>query len=658
MKKNYKLLYIAFAAVLGFAPVAEAQSTLRKGNKHFENYEFALALKEYQHAIEKRTPTLQTTQRIAEAYRLTRQSQQAEVWYGKLVNMQGSEPMNLFHFAEALRNNGKYAEAKEQYMQWSEAMPEKEAEAQQLMAACDMAIKWINSPAVAEIKPFQRVNYAEASDFGPMPFNKGIIFTSDRGAEKADKKQKVYGWTGRPYLQLFTAEQDVQGNWSSPVAMQDIVNADFHNTTASTNNDKLYFTRTNMVLKRGPINADPTSWVNKKEVNEYVNRLEIYTAEKNGTEWSNIQPFAYNKVEAYSVGHPAISPDGNILYFVSDMPGGLGDTDIYYAVKKSDGTWGKPVNAGTTINTPRRESFPYVDANGKLFFASDGHAGLGGLDVFAAEGEHANWTTVKNVGFPVNSSKNDYGIMFTEAGKKGLISSNRDAENGTDDIYEFKMLGRPVVIAVSTAERAQNAKKRNVYLPLANVRLAILQQGIKDSIVVMSDNKGQYTFKARVGDNYTTIGTKPAYLKQEAITKVEEAAGDTIKVAMIFDRNELQKPVVLENIYYDLDKWAIRPDAAKELDKLVIVLKNNPAINIELSSHTDSRETKKYNQLLSERRAKAAVDYIISQGIDKARLKSKGYGETRLLNGCKDGVRCSEEDHQLNRRTEFKIIRN
>ncbi|NDK56950.1 OmpA family protein [Pontibacter fetidus] len=656
---NYKFtpLYLVAAAMLSFGTVAQAQSDLKKANKYFDNYAYALALDHYKVAITKREPKPETVQRIADAYRMTRQTHQAEEWYAKAVQLPGSNPMNFYYYAEALRSNGKYTEAKEQYMKWGEAMPENAEQAQKLIAATEQGIKWTQQQPTAEVTQLTSISVGSYSDFSPAPFGNGIIFTSDRGIS-ADKQNEVYGWTGRPYLQLFTAKTDGQGNWSSPEALQEVVNSEYHNATASaaTDGQQLYFTRTHMVRERQKGNPDPTSWVEVKDDKpEHINRLEIFTAQKENGVWGNIQPFTYNKVTEYSVGHPALSADGQILYFASDMPGSLGDTDIFYSKRQEDGSWGVPVNAGATINTPGRESFPYVDAAGKLYFASDGHAGMGGLDIFSAEGEHGNWAGVRNLGNPINSRKNDYGIMFTTPGETGLLSSNRDADNGTEDIYSFKILKKPVVIAIKTLERKQNDKKRNIEVPLPQVQVVVSQKTIADSTVVMSDENGQYFMDGFKGNTYSLMGTKAGYLTQEAMAQIPETAGDTIQVALLFDKNEQNRVIVLENIYYDLDKWDIREDAAKELDKLVTVLQNNPEIKIEMSSHTDSRESVNYNQALSEKRANAAVDYLVSKGINRNRLTAKGYGKTKLVNGCGDNVECSEEEHQLNRRTEFKI---
>jgi outer membrane protein OmpA-like peptidoglycan-associated protein/tetratricopeptide (TPR) repeat protein len=651
-------LYLIVALLLGVAPAAEAQQELRKANKHYEKFEFALALEQYQKAAEKRKPDVRTAERIADSYRLTRRSAEAEKWYGQVVAMPGRDPMNIFHYAEALRSNGKYEEAKQQYMLWAEEVPEVEERAQVLMESCDKAIVWMTRLPLAEVQRLNGLNAQGYSDFSPMNYGKdGIIFTSDRGINQDGKAAGTYGWTGRPYLQLFMASRDGDGNWGKPTALHEMINNQYHNATASASEDgqTLYFTRTQLVQKRKSGNADPTSWVDKSQAQTYINRLEIFAAQRRGATWADIKPFSYNNVEEYSVGHPALSPDGKIMYFVSDMPGGMGETDIYYTLRQPDGSWGEPVNAGILINTPGRESFPYVDKNGKLYFSSDGHVGMGGLDIFAAEGKHAAWTAVNNLGYPVNSPKNDYGIMFNEDGETGLLSSNREGKNGTDDIYSFKILQKPVVLAVTTLERKQNEQKRNIQVALPQVQLAISQKNLNDTSVATTNTRGQYFMDGRKGSTYALQGTKQGYLNQNTTVDVPKTAADTVQVALIFDRDEKDVAIVLENIYYDLDKWDIRSDAAKELDKLAEVLEANPTIKMELSSHTDSRESLKYNQLLSERRAQAAVDYLISKGIAKDRLTAKGYGKTRLVNKCTDGVQCPEEMHQQNRRTEFRI---
>jgi outer membrane protein OmpA-like peptidoglycan-associated protein len=358
------------------------------------------------------------------------------------------------------------------------------------------------------------------------------------------------------------------------------------------------------------------------------------------------------------VGHPALSPDGNILYFVSDMPGGLGETDLYFSPRQADGSWGTPVNLGAQVNTAGKELFPAMSPKGKLYFSSTGHAGMGGLDIFVAEGAESTWRNVRNLKFPLNSPQDDFGILMDSTGEAGFVSSNRESADGTDDIYAFKFIRIPCQLAGQTVEKIQTKPGIFTVVPVGKVLVRLYQEGDTTARITYSDAAGNFTFPILDGLSYTIKATKTGYLtRSAAITPNCQSTVDMVSMGMVLNRNTLNRPILIENIYYDLDKWDIRPDAAVELDKLVQTLKDNPAIKIELSSHTDSRQTHSYNQLLSQLRAESAVTYMVSKGIAPSRLEARGYGENRLLNRCGDNASCSEEEHQLNRRTEFKLLK-
>ncbi|WP_051359917.1 OmpA family protein [Adhaeribacter aquaticus] len=657
MRYKFTVIFYTFLITVASVVTGQAQSE-RKAKRLFESFDYSLAIEEYQKVLTKKEPTVEIAQQLAEAYRLTSRTQQAENWYARVIKFPNPEPVNIFNYAEMLRANGKYAEARTQYTNYAAKVPADAATANALIEAVDRALQWLQKPASAQVNLVKELNSGNA-DFSPAYYKDGIIFTSDRST--GEKDEKIYGWTGRPYLKLFSSTKTGDTTYSSPTILPQSINGEYHNGPAilPADNNRMYFTRTKQVRKKSKyVNNDPTSWVRPANASDFINRLEIYFADRKGTEWENLTAFPYNNVEEYSVGHPTLSPDEQLLYFASDMPGGSGETDIYYCEKQSDGSWGKPVNAGPVINTAGKEEFPAFGPDGTFYFASDRHPGFGGLDIFSAKGARASWTNVANMYAPLNSSKDDYGILIDSTGKAGLFSSNRSSDIGTADIFSFRLLQKPAIIAVTTLERKQATVKTKVTLvPLPEVRLKLTRQNLTDSTIALSDVNGKHNFSVTRGFNYTVVGSKELFLTQSKVVAVDTTSqSDTVRVELIFDRSDLNKPIVLENIYFDLDKYNIRPDAAAELDKLVQVLKDNPRIRIEMGAHCDSREGLGYNQILSENRAKATVNYLVSKGIRRNRLTARGYGETRPINRCTDGVQCSEAEHQMNRRTEFRII--
>ena len=293
-----------------------------------------------------------------------------------------------------------------------------------------------------------------------------------------------------------------------------------------------------------------------------------------------------------------------------------------------------------------------------MHFSSDGHLGMGGLDLFSAEGSKETWKNVTNLQAPLNSGGDDFGIIFEANGEEGFLSSNRKSDNGTDNIYSFKPYRVPCNLAGIVVEQGVAKAGSQIGKPLSGVKIKLYHPRDTAAQVAYSDAEGKFSFPIEAGIKYTIKGIKEGYLTKSAdITPDCKTVVDMIKMQMMLHKNVVNNSYIVENIYYDLDKSDIRPDAATELDKLVVMLKDNPNVKIELSSHTDSRQGNSYNQMLSQLRAESAVKYIISQGIEPKRIKAKGYGETRLLNRCGNNVKCSEEEHQLNRRTEFKILR-
>ncbi|WP_235925528.1 OmpA family protein [Pontibacter burrus] len=637
---------------------ATAQDT-QKADKHFSNFEFSLALDEYKASLEQGEPTLPVVQRIADIYRILNNSKEAEFWYAQVINFTGADPANYFLYAESAKRNGNYSKAKQLFLMYSEKVPAQAALAKRLAASCDTAMKWMRDPRPYTIKTSRSLN-SDAAEFSPFRTKDGVYIASDR--TRPDKRQ-TYAWTGQGYIQMYFAPAKTDTSWGTPVPLPSSINTAYHNGPAVflEKDNTLFFTRTHAVKRQNTQhNPDPTSWFKGTEGGTHINRLGIYTAVKKKDKWKKIKPFKFNKTEQYSIGHPAITTDGKVLYFVSDMPGGFGETDIYYSERQANGEWGIPVNAGDKINTSGRESFPTLGPNGELYFSSDGHMGMGGLDLFIAKGTHKNWTGVENLKYPMNTSHDDFGLSMDPSGKTGLISSGRLGQDGLDDIFTFKENRIPCTVIGRTieyiADSQNRGKKREV--PVGNVRLVISEVGSNERpIEIISSSDGTFILPVYGGATYSIRGSKPNYLTQTIRVSPDcRTTEDSVKVEMVFNRDTPNRPIVLENIYYELDKAEITQQAALELDKLVETLKDNPHIRIELSSHTDSRHSHRYNEMLSELRAKSAVDYLISRGIERQRLEAKGYGETQLVNQCADGVTCPEELHQENRRTEFKIL--
>ncbi|WP_233219150.1 OmpA family protein [Adhaeribacter arboris] len=630
--------------------------SIKEADALFNRFQYALALPAYQKIVKDQNSNLYLTQRIADCYRQLNNSKEAEQWYTRVIQFPDFDPEALRYAADAARKNGKYDRARQWYEQFAQRVPAHANLASQLAAGCDSAQQWLVKPEPYELQKAENIN-SKNSDFSPALFQNSLVFTSDRPTAKS---KKVSGWTGNPYPKIYWAPKQINGQFGTPIALGSPINNQYHNGSAAFSPDgqTLYFTRINQVkteIKNG--NTDPFSWVKFDAPKPTVNRLEIYISQKQGENWGEPKPFAHNKASAYSVGHPAISPDGDLLYFVSDMPGGFGDTDIYYCARQVDGSWSKPVNAGKEINTAGKEVFPVVAAPNKLYFSSEGHIGMGGLDIFSAEGKGATWKNVKNLKYPLNSSADDFGIVFDETKEAGFLSSNRNSDNGTDDIYAFKRVRSPCLLAGRVIERVLQTKGEFTEKPVAGARLRLYLPGDTTASNIYSDAQGNFTFPVKSGLAYALQASKEGYLvKTTDLTPDCPPEVDQVKLSVVLDRNTLNTTIILENIYYDFDKYDIRPEAKPELDKLVRILQDNPTIRIELGSHTDSRQTGEYNKKLSQLRAEAAVNYIISRGIDSSRLIAKGYGETQLLNGCKDGVACSELEHQINRRTEVKIL--
>ncbi|OFX49592.1 MAG: hypothetical protein A2046_13455 [Bacteroidetes bacterium GWA2_30_7] len=615
------------------------------------NFEYSKAIPLYLDYFEHKNPKPNDVRDIANCYLMINDVKSAQSWLSRYNTFYIYSATEMLNYANTLKASGDYDEAMKQYVKFQEIFPAKSENIDKWLISCVDGKKWTKKPLNYEVMNVEQLN-SENCDYGLFPYKNGFLYSTDKKQNNSKySSQEIFGWTGNPYLKIYTVSNLNESTVSANPEMVDNINTTYHNGSGvyDFENDVLYYTITKMKNKKSlPPNSDPTNWTEKETEEQYVNRMEIYSAKLVNDKWVNITPFAYNNSDLYSVGHPALSPDGNILYFASSMPGGFGGSDIYYCLRLEDGTWDKPLNAGYMINTEGKEAFPVIDKTGKLYFSSDGQPGMGGLDIFECQGSADNWTVPENLKVPINSPKDDFSPYFNETGFTGYFSSNRDGGKGEDDIYYFS---KGLIIIGRTFARIFD----NSLTPLENVNVEITNINNSDLTALVSDNNGMFSERAKCSNTYEFTARKKGYFMQSVLLETECRTGnDTIYVDLILDQILENKSYVLNNIYYDFDKWFIRPDAAKELDKLVSLLVENPEIDIELGSHTDSRGTDVYNQKLSQRRAESAVGYIISKNIDPDRITAKGYGESKPAVKCNF---CTDEEHQMNRRTEFTVTK-
>lgn len=606
---------------------------IRQGNRLYDDFAYSMAIKEYQKGLSRKEfPNARI--KLAESYRKMNDLPRAEEAYAKAIQLPEAQPIYKLHYALILMKNGKYDQAKIYLDQYLSAVPS-DVSAGKLRSSCDSISKWL----VDSIKYTVQTSALNSgqSNFAPVFYKDGVVFATDR-----DSKGKTYEWTGRPFLDLYYAKGSPDKGYSSPIGLTGDVNGIYHDgpATFTSKGDTIYFTRNNYIRKKV-----------KESSQEEIN-LKIYEAIKKDTSWINLKEFAYNSNE-YSTGHPTLSSDGNTMYFVSDMPGGLGGSDIYMS-QKINGEWDKPVNMGPSINTPYNELFPVVWKDSILYFSSEGHFNFGGLDIFQSIKRSDGWSMARNAGYPLNTSYDDFGIAMNDSGTAGLFSSNRNVLNTTqDNIYSFTVNDLRFTLEGIAVEKASQQ-------PLKDVKIELLNTKTNKKEIAMTGPDGKFNFKLDPESKFSIVGSKDTYFTNTEVVSTmgkKQSENMFVKLKMELERIVVNKPIVLENIYYDLDKHDIRPDAAAGLDKLVSILNDNPGISIELSSHTDSRADDHYNDILSQKRAEAAVNYIIAHGISSSRITAKGYGERQLINRCANDVPCTEEEHQQNRRTEFKVVK-
>lgn len=608
-------------------------SLYKKGVKNYDKMAYHNAIDKFEAYLKKKDEPADAKIKLANAYRLVNDIPNAEKWFSKIVLLPESEPINMFYYAKMLMGMGKYDEAKIWFNKYLDKVPD-DFVAEMLLVSCNSVDQFKKDTTLFTIKEAEIPEISTA--FGQVPYGDGIMFTADK---VSFKNSTTANWTGRSYLDIYFSQKDQNGKWLSPMLLKGNVNGQYHEGPACFNKagNVVYFTRSNYTKKK----------LVKSSKSE--NNLKLFRAELVGDKWTNVTEMPFNSDE-YSCGHPSLAADDKTLYFISDMPGGMGGTDIYKTAFEN-GSWTKPENLGNEINTSGNEMFPYIHSDGTFYFSSDAHNNLGGLDVFMSFCDGKKWLQVENLNYPLNTSKDDFAFVLNEDSKTGYISSNRGEG---DKIYEITKNDPTFILSGYVSQKGQPK------LGIDSAVIEIQNLTLKTKEYVYTGKGGFYKTKLNAKCEYLVKASKPMYFtitQPKNFCMIGKKISENFTANFELDQIIIEKPIVLENIYYDLDKWFIREDAAKELNRLVQVMNDNPSLTIELSSHTDSRAGDQYNLILSDKRAKAAVEYIVSKGIDAKRMRWKGYGESKLINHCKNNVQCSEDEHQLNRRTEFKAIK-
>jgi outer membrane protein OmpA-like peptidoglycan-associated protein len=637
-----KVIQIFVAVLLfGCIPSASAQfGKQKKADALFNSFSYVKAIDVYKEMLANNYNAEYAKRRLADCYSMLRDPQNAAIYYADAVKQPNIDPEYYLNYALTLRALKKYDESDVWLNKYKETGVV-DSRTQRIIEDKNFITNIYGLKQQYFSKP---VSFnSELSDFGAVEKNGVVTFASSR--DKGLGIKRTYSWNQQPFLDLYNTKRDGD-KYLDAKKVEGDVNTRFHEGQVSVSKDgkTMFFTRNN--FNDGKKATDGSG----------VNNLKIYKATLNDEgKWVNIKELPFNS-NNYSVGHPSLTSDGSTLYFASDMPGGKGKSDLY-KVSVSGDTFGTPVNLGDKINTEGNELFPFVHNDGNLFFSSDGLQGLGQLDIFTTVNDQdGNIQEIINLGVPVNSPMDDFSFFLNDSGETGFIASNREGGMGDDDIYGFDKV--PLFSIKGTVTDAINKQ------PIKDAKIVIKDKDGNQIADLVTDDKGQYSINVDRETTYTVEASHPKYQAEPSkIADTRNSKGKTF-VQVDFELDpvpdvDVLAGVVIENIYFDFDKHNIRNDAKTELNKVAdLMLMTYPQMAIEIGSHTDSRGSFKYNEALGIRRANSTHDYLVSRGVDPKRIKkAEGYGEYNLVNDCKDGIDCSEEAHQLNRRSVFTVLK-
>lgn len=739
MKRSVYFAIFIFAFLLHL-PAEAQKARLARANRLMENLNFQGAIETYEYILRRKSDP-QATFNLAKCYRMVGDMEKAEYWYGQAVLLPEVQPEHHLYLGMAQQANGKCQLAVRQFEKYLSMNPSSKRGRNLLESCADSVQRELQQAgALFQVERVEDVN-TRFDDFAAVFYDDGIVFCSERDTASVTFRRSA--WTGRPFVNMYYADaklldEDLKDYKYGDVQEFDLVNTRFHDGPMSEtkNGELLFFTRNNYRKGQGV----------GRNIDGLIN-LKVFYLQKIGGQYGDVMDLSFNSDE-YSVAHPAVSQDGTKLFFSSDMPGGQGGMDLYVCFRET-GQWGAPLNLGPSINTEGDELFPTLDRKGTLYFASNGHKGLGGLDIYSTTNVKGVWQEVLNVGAPVNSTMDDFSYMVDSAGTFGYFSSNRpDSLGNTDtDIFSFTRLvvnsdvlvfDKRTGLGVSGVTVRNDCMPRASYttnvdgkiydvpLPLNRKCVFSVESDIYDSLTVQASTIG-YTAGAQLLVQIPLEGADVVYQNQGQIldtlgnpvegatVRVSSNCGTEVEKAVTNENGEYlvnniqpnccylvkiekegyltsttnfctDKPnptesykskvtmtsfnpagkgglevnteVIVPNIYYKYDKAEIEFETSEGLQQLLSLLENNPNLIVEIRSHTDSRGSDAYNYDLSNNRAKAIVDYLVSNGISETRLGYRGMGEEELVNACTDGTQCTEEQHAQNRRTEFRVIGN
>ncbi|MDX6184106.1 OmpA family protein, partial [Flavobacterium sp. Fl-33] len=624
--KIKKLIYSIFLSFLFFNTNAQ-EAVLSRADRDYNKYAYIDAIAIYEKLAEAGYREEKIFQRLGNAYYFNAELTKALKWYDELFLLNNQQdPEYYYRYAQTLKSVGDYSEADKMLDIFNE----------KIKTDSRGVLFENNKNYLEQIKLNSgRFEIADAginsteSDYGTTMLDGKLVFASARDTARLSKN--TFRWTNRSFTNLYTAVVKSDGSLESPIQLDKKINSKFNESTPVFTKDgnTMYFTRNNFLAgKRG-------------KDDKKVTLLKLYKAELVKDKWINVVELPFNS-DQYSIAHPALSVDEKKLFFASDMPGGQGQSDLYSVTINNGGTFGKPENLGPVINTEGRETFPFISGDNELYFASDGRPGLGGLDIFVAKiKDDAGFGVVQNIGEPVNTKFDDFSFIIDPASRKGFFSSNKSGGIGSDDIYKF----------TETRRLDCNKKLSGVVvdsqtnLTLSDAKVILLDSNFQQILEVVTDKEGRYTFEVTCNKNYYIRVLKQDFETHESEIKIgssKEKYELDVKLEKQIKKIEvgtdLAKTLDIPLIYFDLNQSFITPEAKFELEKVLAVMTQYPKMKIDVRSHTDSRENKNYNLILSNKRAKATIEWFVKRGISNQRISGRGYGESQLVNQCSDNV--------------------